>query len=35
MVNQYIFMGFNDVIIKPLTLDKLGSFLDGYLMPTE
>ena len=35
MVNQYISIGFNDVITKPLTLDKLGGFLDGYLKPAE
>ena len=31
MVKQYTSMGFKDVLTKPLTLDKLGQFLAGYL----
>ena len=31
MVNHYISIGFADVLTKPLTLDKLGQFLDRYL----
>jgi hypothetical protein len=31
MVKHYISLGFKDVLTKPLTLDKLGEFLDAYL----